>query len=571
MRTRRQLAAERHRECSFPIIIPAKNDLTPFQKSGSSIEGLPTPIFQIIQTFLCEADYRGLTNCNLATFQPIKFETVRYSLLGPEFWEASDIIPRQRQREFFLNLLNSVKDKSNQIALKMISSTASIIGNQDLFQGIRKLKLIGKHVGVKKFDFRMFNNIYEVVLRRFSGIEYITEGFEGVVKLYISDFSNLISITNINSNKTLQRLTITCCSSYQSLEQSIDGLSHVDIICSLFSRLRSFGGQTHLSIITKEILSSDTLNTLTNSLETLRYIYLDMNFPPEFQNYSLFQNIAQVTLLLPDTNEEMPCFPIFEGEHLFLRAFSLSLWNGASKSISSFQSLLSLRLQSCENIIELPNMPSLQLLSLIDCFPLKFIPTFWQLKTMNLERLNIVSISLIQPNIREVQIKRCPLLRDVTFAGNLNTLESLSLGECPRVENISMLRYIKYLRIGYCEGIRSVFGLFGTSIEFDQRTIILVHLPQLKDFSPLHDIHRLEIISMPHFDDNQRIYNIDHLVIKDCDISNSRNLVNIRQSLTIKECRKFRSEDRRDIPVVKFDPYRQPCSNVMRPHRINYW
>lgn len=99
----------------------------------------------------------------------------------------------------------------------------------------------------------------------------------------------------------------------------------------------------------------------------------------------------------------------------------------------------------------------------------------------------------------------------------------------------------------------------------------MVHLPRLKDFSPLHDIHRLEIISMPHFDDNQRIYNIDHLVIKDCDISNSRSLVNIRQSLTIKECRKFRSEDRRDIPVVKFDPYRQPSSNVMRPRRINYW
>lgn len=451
MRTRRQLAAERNRECSFPIIIPAKNDLTPFQKSGSSIEGLPTSIFRIIQTFLCETDYRGLTNCNLATFQPIKFETVRYSLRGPEFWEASDIIPRHRQREFFLNFLNIVKDKSNQIALKMISSTVSIIGNQDLFQGIRKLELIGKHVGVKKFDFRMFNNIYEVVLRRFSGIEYITEGFEGVVKLYISNFSNLISITNVNTNKTLQQLTITCCSNYQSLEQPIDGILHVDIICPLFSRLRSFGGQTHLTIITEEILSSCTLDTLTNSLETLQYIYLDMNFPNEFQNYSLFQNVAQVTLLLSETDEEMPCFPIFEGEHLFLRAFNLSLWNGASNSISSFQNLLSLRLQSCENIIELPNMPSLQLLSLIDCFPLKFIPTFWQLKTMNLERLNIVSISLIQPNIREVQIKRCPLLRDVTFAGNLNTLESLSLDECPRVENISMLRNIKYLRIGYCE------------------------------------------------------------------------------------------------------------------------
>eukprot|EP01040_Poterioochromonas_malhamensis_P013280 gene13280-14587_t len=82
MRTRRQLIVERSRK--FPIIIPAKSDLSPFQKSGRSIEGLPTSIFCIIQTFLSETDYRGLMNSNLATFQPIKFETVRYSLLGPE-------------------------------------------------------------------------------------------------------------------------------------------------------------------------------------------------------------------------------------------------------------------------------------------------------------------------------------------------------------------------------------------------------------------------------------------------------------------------------------------------------
>eukprot|EP01040_Poterioochromonas_malhamensis_P010065 gene10065-10940_t len=572
MRTRRQLAADRERK--FPILIPAKNDLTPFQKSGSSIEGLPTSIFRIIQTFLSETDYRGLMNCNLATFQPIKFETVRYSLLGPEFWGVSDLIPTHRQREFFLNLLNSVKDKSNQIALKMVSITSSIIENQGLFQGIRKLELIGKHVGVKKFDFRMFNNIYDVVLRGFSGIEYFTEGFEGVVNLEISSFNNLVSITNINTNKTLRRLSITACLRFTSLEQSVDGISHVEIKCPKFSRLRSFEGQTHLTIITKQKLSIHTLNTLTNSLETLQYVDLDTKFPKEFRNYSLFQSIPHLKLSVDDFEEEFQAFkrffPLFEGENLDLFGFNLSLWSESSH-LSAFQNLLSLHLEDCVGLIELPNLPSLRELNLCKCYLLNFIPTFFELRILHLEILDIVSISPIQPKLREVLIRRCPNLKDLAFAGNTTTIEFFQLGYCPCVEDISMLGYIKYLKIGYCKGIRSVVGLSGTNIESDKRTIILVRLTQLKDFSPLHDIHRLELVSMSHFNDKQRIFNIDHLVIKDCEISNSRNLVNIRQSFTIKDCAKFQKEERSDIPVVKFVPYEPPCSNVMRPHRFNDW
>lgn len=218
-------------------------------------------------------------------------------------------------------------------------------------------------------------------------------------------------------------------------------------------------------------------------------------------------------------------------------------------------------------------MPSLRELNLCQCYPLNFIPSYPELKVLHLEGLNIVSISPIQPNLKDVQILSCSYLKDVSFAGNTTTIRLFKLGECPRVKDISMLGYIKYLKIRYCEGVRSVVGLSGRTDnnKSDERTIILIDLPNLKDFSPLHDIHRLELISMRHFNDNHRIYNIDHLFIDLCDISSSRNLVNIRKSLVIQGCKNYcYEEDRNDIPVVKCQSYRTLDSLFRGPFQ-NYW
>jgi hypothetical protein len=72
------------------IAIPPKYDTSLFQKKGDCIEGMPIPIFQIIQGFLIEQDYLDLMNTNLSTFQPIKYETVHYTLIGPERWVDFD-------------------------------------------------------------------------------------------------------------------------------------------------------------------------------------------------------------------------------------------------------------------------------------------------------------------------------------------------------------------------------------------------------------------------------------------------------------------------------------------------
>jgi hypothetical protein len=98
------------------IEIPVKNDISFVQKQHC-IEAIPSAIFQIILEYSTEKDYRNLVNSNLATFQAIKSETVKYCLIGPMKW--LDIFPSRitYKEASFLNIINNVKDKSKQISM----------------------------------------------------------------------------------------------------------------------------------------------------------------------------------------------------------------------------------------------------------------------------------------------------------------------------------------------------------------------------------------------------------------------------------------------------------------------
>jgi hypothetical protein len=76
-------------------------------------EGLATALFQIIQLFLSEYDYCQLMNTNLSTFQPIKHETVHYTISA----NKSDLCEAYNEM-MVLQLIASVKDKFKQITVK---------------------------------------------------------------------------------------------------------------------------------------------------------------------------------------------------------------------------------------------------------------------------------------------------------------------------------------------------------------------------------------------------------------------------------------------------------------------
>jgi spore coat polysaccharide biosynthesis protein SpsF (cytidylyltransferase family) len=73
------------------------------------IEGLPTVIFQLIQLYLSGKEYRQLVSSRKETFSSIRYETVNYSLRINAFAEE----------EVLKRIINSVKDKSKQISVRV--------------------------------------------------------------------------------------------------------------------------------------------------------------------------------------------------------------------------------------------------------------------------------------------------------------------------------------------------------------------------------------------------------------------------------------------------------------------
>jgi hypothetical protein len=135
--TRGQLAKLKAKQV---IAIPPKYDTSLFQKKGDCIEGMPIPIFQIIQKFFNEQDYLDLMNSNLSTFQPIKYETVHYSLVGTERWIDFDFCADEHKEATVVQIINSVKDKSKQISMRIKGVTQStLLKYAHLFEGIGKL------------------------------------------------------------------------------------------------------------------------------------------------------------------------------------------------------------------------------------------------------------------------------------------------------------------------------------------------------------------------------------------------------------------------------------------------
>jgi hypothetical protein len=75
------------------------------------MDTIPTEIFQIIQDFSTEADYRSLVNVCKAGFNSVK-KTVRYSLTFNTFTQIDEKTKAEYQK-----LISSVKCKSKQISL----------------------------------------------------------------------------------------------------------------------------------------------------------------------------------------------------------------------------------------------------------------------------------------------------------------------------------------------------------------------------------------------------------------------------------------------------------------------
>jgi hypothetical protein len=196
------------------IVIPPKNDISLFQKQNC-IESLPIPVFKLIQEYSgSEMDYRNLMNTNLSTFQPIKSETVKYSLLGPGGWIRMNHYRIEYKEASLVNIIKGVKDKSKQISLSFWNVfQPTVIKYAHLFEGINKFHLVAadscscRFRFTEQLSFEIFNNIHYLILEKITGIRSLGSGLNHIAKLELLH-CGFIDIPEINPTKTLKELKI---------------------------------------------------------------------------------------------------------------------------------------------------------------------------------------------------------------------------------------------------------------------------------------------------------------------------------------------------------------------------
>jgi hypothetical protein len=165
------------------IEIPHKNNISFIQKQHC-IEAIPSAVFQIILEYSKELDYRNLMNSNLATFQSIKSETVKYSLIGPTNWFDNFPSRISYKEASLLKIIKNVKDKSKQISMSFVAVKQPILLKYNaLFQEIHRFELHCSSPLQGSFPLKMFNHIYHLILDNVHGISVLKSGFQNVVKL----------------------------------------------------------------------------------------------------------------------------------------------------------------------------------------------------------------------------------------------------------------------------------------------------------------------------------------------------------------------------------------------------
>eukprot|EP01040_Poterioochromonas_malhamensis_P002194 gene2194-2336_t len=436
------------------FILPQKYDTSLFQKRGDCIEGLPIPVFLMIRSFLSEKDYRALMNGNLATFQPIKYETVQYTLVGAERWDKieSSIAPEKREKFFNTIIHHNVKDRSKQISLNLTGGMTFIDLKKrtHLFEGIQKLIVDqGGKDYPPTFDCSVFNNIPHVVLKSLQGVRKIMNGFENVLKLEIIDCHNLKEIFKINEKtESLREIRILGCA-ISSLQCSIKHIPNVTLDSKWLFSISSFGDHERLSINSEQELSISTLENLKNHLTKLDYLKLKCSFPVAFNHsFHIFQNIPHLDIHYDVFRLTRPEFPLFNGKTLSVKMMNLSLWNASPKlNVNILKNLSKLDLAYCNSLIHFPILPGLVELSMELC-SVETIPRLKSLKVLEIRNCpKLAFISPVLPCLKEAVLIKCDMIEDLSFAAQSETLQSLRIIYCKRISDVSRLKAIPKLEL----------------------------------------------------------------------------------------------------------------------------
>jgi hypothetical protein len=262
----------------------------------------------------------------------------------------------------------------------------------------------------------------------------------------------------------------------------------------------------------------------------------------EFSDFSFCQNVTVLSLShCPsiDASSIYPTLTAFNGESVELWNFDISDWTSAQ----IFPNVTHVFLNECVSLLEFPQMPKLRNLKVLKCPMPRIIPSFPSLNEVLLEECDGVEEISCSYTLKKAVIRHCNFLKNISA---LTTVQTLHLECCSGLRIIPSLKNVRNLTISNCILLRNLPEMlreWSDSVE-EKRTLELLYLPFLVNFSFAQNIYSLTLSGLPGLTDCQGIQNIHYLQINDCkNLVTLEGLGTVTKSLYIRNCPSLRSTE----------------------------
>jgi hypothetical protein len=501
------------------VVIPARNDISLVQKRGNCIEGLPTALFQIIQDHLSKYDYCQLMNTNLSTFQPIKYETVHYTILI----NKSDLCDAYNET-VALQMVAGVKDKCKQIAVRLSDVDEKLVRKYSKFyDGVASVHLKRFSFG-SNMNFQMFYSLTELKLTEIKITSEIDINLENLALLVIYQCS-FRGVSSWNKNNKLKAVEIRDCQFLEFLPP-LNNLDRVVIkSCFQLHELQTTGGHKAFTFIGCEVSISLFQQMIQPSFYAkMKRLKLSCRFPDQVHDFSVWQNIPVVELNAAHAVRHT--FPVFYGVELRLVNFKLPAWNECNE----LPNLKVCDLRCCQDFRTFPCSPKLKSLTLEKCPGLRLIPS--------------------QPNLRKLEVKSCELVEKIEFGNHLNFAV---IYHCEALKDLAFCSSLEYLNVSLCGKLKTVKPLkpLPSSEELNERKVDLTqtnlytkcclylgrYQTSMSDFSFCQNLYEVEVVSIELLVNLEGFHNISCLQITNCHcLVTTEGIGKILKRLILKNC-----------------------------------
>jgi hypothetical protein len=404
----------------FPSTRPVVNNPTK-RSTGGCLDAIPTSVYQAIQQYLLEREYRNFMNTSLSVFQTVKFETVYYNLVGPEKWLYSGAWSTEEQENFVTTIINHcVKDKANQISVSFSQATQEkILKHLHLFADIHKVTIAGRPAGVlypfweDDFSLQYFSNLTHVVLMNIGLPELHFTGLPNVQKLELLNCA-FASFQTASPTSSLTYLRVVKHLFHLQLPSSLENISVVEID-GFLKDLPTLGNHKSFSLLPeKSVLSLSDFNRMNQPsfYANLQYLKLHCELPVDFTDFSFVQNVAVLDLYCMSTWGQNYLIPVLTSTVIKLCSFNLQLWGN-----QPLPNARKIWLKTCYGIHTLPSMPWIRELSLLYL-------------SINPSEKSILEEVPSYLTLRKLIINTCPSIHKI---GEYPVLKERNISGCPKL------------------------------------------------------------------------------------------------------------------------------------------